>query len=200
MCHWRSVVSALFPLAVLAGCGAGDLTLPGDNPPASLQRVSGNDQQGPPGQLLDDPLVVQVLDASGHPALGTSVSFRFVDASGSPEVDPATVTTDAEGRAATRGRRGSAAGRQTVEARVTGADSLSVVFSARAISDDPPAPDPEPPSAQPPESPPADPPPPPPDPPSAQPPPGGGPGHGDKPGKPGHGDKPGKGPGHGHDD
>ncbi len=80
--------------------------------------MSGDGQQGRPGKLLGDPLVVEVTDANGRPALGTAVAFRFVGADGSPEVDPSTGTTDEQGRASTRARLGDAEGEQTIEARV----------------------------------------------------------------------------------
>lgn len=130
----RRLAPLTVTLAATFGCG-GDLTLPGDNAPTNITVVSGDGQEGRPGKLLGDPLVVEVTDAKGRPSPGTAVAFRFVGADGSPEVDPATGATDEQGRASTRARLGETEGEQTIEARVaSGADPLTVRFKATALA------------------------------------------------------------------
>jgi hypothetical protein len=94
--------------------------------------VSGDGQEGRAGQRLDNPLVVQVNDDQGRPAAGAAVSFA--GGSGSPTVDPASATTDANGRASTRVTLGDAEGAQTIQAQVTSVDGLSVEFHATALA------------------------------------------------------------------
>ena len=118
--------------AVLAGCAGDDLTLPGDSTPVSLTMVSGDGQQGRPGEVLNDPLVVQLTDAAGEPTPGAEVIFLGI--AGEPQAVPAIDTTDALGHATTRARLGGSAGDQVIEARVTAAGpSLSVQFSVTAL-------------------------------------------------------------------
>lgn len=120
---------------VLTACGGGDLTLPGDRAPARLIRVSGDGQQGKPGEVLDEPLVVQLAGADGQPAPGAEV--RFAGTAGGPQVDPAIDTTDGQGRATTRARLGAAEGDQAIEARAAGPGaSLAVQFSVTALAID----------------------------------------------------------------
>jgi hypothetical protein len=118
---------------VLDACGGDDLTLPGDNAPASLKLVSGDGQQGRPGELLDDPLVVQLANSHGEPTPGILVSFS--GSAGGVEVAPGLDTTDEQGRAAAQARLGQTEGEQAVEAIVVGGRDLSVEFSVTAIPD-----------------------------------------------------------------
>jgi len=48
-----------------------------DRVPAMLQKVSGDNQYGPPNSWLEDPFVVEVLDADGEPVVGVEVAFRI---------------------------------------------------------------------------------------------------------------------------
>ncbi|MBV8519403.1 MAG: autotransporter domain-containing protein [Acidobacteria bacterium] len=68
-------------------------------PAASLTIVSGNNQSGRLGQPLAQPLVVQVNDAAGAPVAGATVQWSVTR--GAAQLDPATSTTNAEGRAST---------------------------------------------------------------------------------------------------
>jgi outer membrane autotransporter protein len=61
--------------------------------------VSGNNQQGRPGQPLPEPLIVQVLDEVGGAVAGAVVQWQVTR--GDAELDPATSTTGADGRAST---------------------------------------------------------------------------------------------------
>ena len=48
-----------------------------DQVPAILRKVSGNNQYGRPNNWLEDPFVVEVLDADGEPVVGVEVAFRI---------------------------------------------------------------------------------------------------------------------------
>jgi adhesin/invasin len=72
--------------------------------PASLDKVAGDAQHGVPGQFALDSLVVRMSDRHGNPAPGAAVTFSVT--SGDGTTDPASGTTDTEGRAATRFRLG----------------------------------------------------------------------------------------------
>ncbi len=47
-----------------------------DRTPATLRKVSGDNQSAPPYTWLPKPLVVEVLDANGKPVVGVQVAFR----------------------------------------------------------------------------------------------------------------------------
>jgi hypothetical protein len=92
--------------------------------PASLEKVAGDAQHGVPGQLALDSLVVRMLDRHGNPVPAAVVDFSVT--SGDGTVDPARTTTDADGRAATRFRLGSAGSANAVTA--TGDNGPSATF------------------------------------------------------------------------
>ena len=48
-----------------------------DRMPAILRKVSGDNQYGRPNSWLEDPFVVEVLDADGEPVVGVEVAFRI---------------------------------------------------------------------------------------------------------------------------
>ena len=96
--------------------------------PRTLTIVSGDDQQGPLGTPLGDPLVVSVLDQNGSPYAGAAVTFRVTSGDGTVSVLAA--RTDAGGRASTALTLGGVPGANTVE--VTVADLEPVTFSAIA--------------------------------------------------------------------
>jgi hypothetical protein len=122
------VVAAAACLVV--GCSSGDLTLPGGSEPNSLVPLSGDDQRAKAGTVLDQPLVVQVLDESSQPFAGATVEFSFIGEIPGAGLDPATVSTDENGRASAVVRLGSVTGEQLIVARVAGSASpdLSVRF------------------------------------------------------------------------
>ncbi|HEU0298532.1 MAG TPA: Ig-like domain-containing protein, partial [Longimicrobium sp.] len=93
--------------AGLAGCENGG-TDPEDRVPAAVNVVSGNAQQGTAGQPLSQPVLVRVVDDRGRPVPGAAVNF--VVTAGGGTVSDATVTTDADGRAATQWTLGTQAG------------------------------------------------------------------------------------------
>jgi hypothetical protein len=116
----------------LAACGGSELTLPNDTSPANLQAASGYGQEGTVGKMLDDPLVARLTDRAGRPLAGMSIRFES-DVVG--EIDPATATTNEDGRASARVRLGTTEGTQTIEARLNQTDSgLRATFDVRALS------------------------------------------------------------------
>lgn len=124
-----SPVAAILCTA-LAACGGSDLTLPDLEQPARIVIVSGANQAGSVGTSLSDPLVVRVLDANDAPVPAARVVFVVSNGDGS--VAPDTAVTDSDGRASAQWVLGDGEGTQRVEARVVGAEMLSVSFSATA--------------------------------------------------------------------
>ena len=68
--------------------------------PTVVQKVSGDGQNGAPGQELPSALTVQVNDARGHPVSGIGVSFTLT--SGDATIATPSATTGADGRVSTR--------------------------------------------------------------------------------------------------
>jgi len=130
----------IFALVTLTACG-GDLTVPGGpdggpdgggSPlPDRVRVVDGDGQRARTGELLSDPLVVQVVDTGAAPVPGTRIEFSFVGDPAGAVLDPAVTTTDASGLASAEVRMGSESGEQEIVARVTGTD-LSASFTATA--------------------------------------------------------------------
>ena len=97
--------------------------------PHSLTKVSGDGQEGSVGEQLAKPFVVSVLDQDGSAFAGAVVTFSVTAGGGT--LSAATVTTDANGRAATRLTLGSQPGTNTVEATVEGLEPET--FTATAV-------------------------------------------------------------------
>jgi hypothetical protein len=128
-----SAGAAAFVLTL--GCSGGDLTLPGTNAPAELTIVSGDGQRADAGALLEEPLTVQVLDGSSQPVRGTPVQFSFLGDLPGAALNPASLLTDEDGRAAAIVRLGDVTGEQVIVAQVTNAETpdLRARFSATAV-------------------------------------------------------------------
>ena len=94
----------------------------------SLEKVAGDGQEGPASTQLAEPLVVSVADEDGAAMAGVAVSFAVTAGGGT--LSTTTATTNANGRATTRLTLGSNLGTNTVEASVTGLES--VTFTATA--------------------------------------------------------------------
>ena len=94
--------------------------------------ATGDDQTGPVGSRLPDPLVVLVTDQFGNPVAGVPVDW---DASAG-SVEPASTTTDDEGHAETRWTLGSSTGTQSVTAASAGLDGSPVTFTGHAAPGD----------------------------------------------------------------
>ena len=101
--------------------------------PRTLTIVSGDDQQGPLGTPLGDPLVVAVLDQNGSPYAGAAVTFRVTSGDGTVSVLAA--RTDAGGRASTALTLGGLPGANTVEVTVADLDPVSFTAVAKATPD-----------------------------------------------------------------
>ena len=96
-------------------------------PPARIEMVSGNDQQGLQNAELPQPLVVRVLDASGRPVPGIFVIWT---PSHDGRANPTPSLTDASGLATTRWILGDKVGGQTMSAITVGVSA--VTFNATA--------------------------------------------------------------------
>ena len=95
--------------------------------PHELARVSGDEQQGPPGALLESPLVVEVRDQYGHVIAGAPVTFAVTEGDGRLDgsFTISTRKTDADGRAETLVALGPNPGTTTVEARLFRSDPVT---------------------------------------------------------------------------
>ena len=94
----------------------------------TLSKISGDNQQGPPGEALANPFVVEVQDQNGNPLQGTTVTFAVTAGGGT--LTATTPTTDANGQAQTTLTLGSTLGTNTVQASVQGIRQPQV-FSAK---------------------------------------------------------------------
>lgn len=99
-------------------------------PTLVLAVAGGGDQEAAPGSVLPSPVRVIVQDGEGQPLEGARVFFRPT-AGGS--VDAVSVTTDAEGMAATSWTLGGAEGLQSLTVEVEGAPGVSTSLDARAV-------------------------------------------------------------------
>ena len=129
----------ILTLVSLSAC-SGDLTLPdggggpdGGGPPLpdQVRIVDGDKQRARTGELLSDPLVVQVVDSGAAPVAGTTVEFSFAGDPAGAVLEPSVATTDASGLASVEVRVGLESGEQEVVAQVTGTD-LSASFTVTA--------------------------------------------------------------------
>ena len=96
---------------------------------ARIEAVSGDDQTAAVGTAVGDSLVVRVLDPFGNPVAGVAVEWDADQGS----VDPGSVTTGSDGRAATYRILGSAAGSQTATASSAGLEGSPVTFTSHAV-------------------------------------------------------------------
>jgi hypothetical protein len=137
--HREFCMGAAVVMLTFIGCSAGDLTLPGPSQsgpePVALQVVSGDGQQAEAGTVLDDPLTVRVLDESSQPVPDVRVQFSFAGDLSGAAIDPASILTDGEGRAAAIVRLGELPGEQVIVAAVANTElpDLRAQFSATAV-------------------------------------------------------------------
>ena len=131
MRYVRALAACLSLISGAAACGAGDLVLPQEQPPADMVVVDGDDQAGAVGTELTDPLVVRVVDAQDRPVPGVRVAFDLGERADGGSLSPDTALTNADGLASSSWVLGGASGRQEVGAEVVGA-TLAVTFSAEA--------------------------------------------------------------------
>ncbi len=90
---------------------------PPDPVPATIAVASGGDQRALPLRTLHHPVVVRVLDAQSRPLSGYGVTFS--PGAGHGAADPAVVTTDAAGEAATIWTLGADPGTHTLAVAAT---------------------------------------------------------------------------------
>lgn len=125
-----SLGAALGAVALWAGCGGSELTLPGDTGPADITKIGGDNQTGAAGTPLTTPLVVKVINKLGEPVPNQRVAFAPDGDPPGASVIPGEVSTDSEGLASAQWVLGAPSGTQAVIARVVGVDGLSVRFEA----------------------------------------------------------------------
>ena len=128
----RRVVPAV---VLLLACGGGDLVLPSEGEPATLEVVQGNGQSGRVGSALAEPIVARVTDSQDRPVTDAAVAFVLDAAAGDATVAPDTARTDAGGLATfelVMGTRIGPAGAVVQVATAGGQRTLSepVVFTA----------------------------------------------------------------------
>jgi hypothetical protein len=117
----RSIVPAVAALISAALSGCGDLLQEPDTGIATnltLVSVSGDDQSGPPGATLPQPIRVRLVDLQGGSTERLWVEWVVVQGSGT--VVPRNSFTNADGIAETTWTLGPGTDKQRIEARVPG--------------------------------------------------------------------------------
>ncbi len=97
-----------------------------------VQKVDGDGQSGLAGTELPTALVVQVLDGQGNAVVGRAVTW--VIGAGGGSVAPVNTTTDGQGKATTRWTLGPSVGNNTVNAVVSGVETVTFTATATAGS------------------------------------------------------------------
>ena len=93
--------------------------------PTTLSIVSGDNQEAVIGEVLANPLVIEVRDQYDNPMAGVMVTFAVSESGGS--LSTATATTDAKGRAESTLTLGSDPGTNSVEVSVEGITEATIV-------------------------------------------------------------------------
>ena len=104
--------------------------------PLAFWIISGDTQQGLPGEALPRPIVVEVRDQSGEPLPDVQVTFTVSSGGGTLSVTNA--TTDSDGRAESTLTLGPEPGTNTVTVSVTG---IQVAQTVTATAEPPPIPE-----------------------------------------------------------
>jgi hypothetical protein len=120
------------PLLIIAACRADTpVTTPQSPVPSTVLIVSGNQQQADPQDILPDPIIFKVTDATGAPMKGVTLQFSVPIGGGS--VPAQTKQSDSTGTISTTWAMGSDGGLQSLEARINGA----LMATATATTCDP---------------------------------------------------------------
>jgi hypothetical protein len=116
----RAVVVLL--IATL-GCGSDLLLPPADDGVqiVAITKLLGDEQIGPVGEPLGDPLMVEVVTGSQEPAAGVEVTFELSDPAAGT-VSPTVTTTNTQGQAVANWTLGITPGSYVVVARLTGVE------------------------------------------------------------------------------
>jgi hypothetical protein len=107
-------------MLLAAACGDDPTTPPAE--PSELRIESGDQQSGPVAEVLPQPLLVRVVDATGSPLAGVAVSWQVTAGGGSLEAS--STSTGADGRAENWWTLGTAAGEQLASAGLTGVENV----------------------------------------------------------------------------
>ena len=131
MLRFRLLAAGLAP--ALFSCGGGDLVLPSEGEPAAITIVQGNGQSGRVGEILADPLILEVTDGAQRPVPQATVVIELADAVAEPD----TLTTDGQGRATAQIILGAQVGNVSGSARVIAPESpieVQAVFGFVALA------------------------------------------------------------------
>ena len=96
---------------------------------SAIEVVSGDSQSGLPGDALEEPVVVRVLDGGGAPVAEAAMAFEPGESHGT--ASPATAVSDVDGHARATWTLGEPIGTQTLTASVAGGPST--IFTATAV-------------------------------------------------------------------
>ncbi len=99
------------------------------NPVVKILSVSGDLQTGIVGDTLNQPLIVETLDANDDPVMDVPVSFQFSAGSGS-FVEPQPILSDAFGKASTKPILGPELITQVISAKSSLVQGVSLTFFA----------------------------------------------------------------------
>lgn len=122
----RSALAFVALSVVFAGCGGGTDV----QPPATVARTGGDQQQGQVNAALSVPLSVRVTSTDGRPLQGVTVSWTVTAGGGS--VSPGASVTDENGVATTNWTLGPVPGQQSVRASIEGGGSTTFAATATA--------------------------------------------------------------------
>lgn len=133
-------VASLDSLGLLSGKTAGHTTIVAKvegivgkagvsvvTPASAIALVAGTNQRALAGRQLPQAIVVRATNRRGGPASGKRVTFRVGEGEGA--VEPASVNTDADGRARASWTLGNDPGRQTLFASVENVDSVLPIIA-----------------------------------------------------------------------
>jgi adhesin/invasin len=128
--RYTPFLGALAAAVGVLSCGGDNLALPSEGEPARVSVVAGNGQSGHVGEMLANPIVVEVTDGGGRPVAGAVVELELGGA-------PDTAHTGTDGRAGVELALGSSVGPTTGHVRVVAPEPPSPVdttFIATALS------------------------------------------------------------------